>query len=168
MQASDFVFVDGILKISYAGNESIPVDINDELFTVEILASNRTKISEELALSKDLNAEFYTGSNLDVQSVEMAYDRSLTDHEESFALFQNKPNPFTDETKISFQLPEAGTATLSIYDITGKNIYTSTENYGKGLNTITLDKSLIDVNGVLYYRLENGKNVATKKMIQIQ
>ena len=168
LKPSDYVYVDGILKISYADNASVPVDINDVLFTVEIMANNSSKLSDELTLASDLEAEFYTGSNLSIQAVEMAFDRSLTDQEESFAMFQNKPNPFTDETKISFQLPEAGTATLSIYDITGKNIYSSTSTYDKGLNTITLDKSLIDVNGVLYYRLENGKNVATKKMIQIQ
>ncbi len=39
-----------------------------------------------------------------------------------FELRQNYPNPFNPETSISFSIPSAGTASLTIYDIAGKEI----------------------------------------------
>ncbi|MBK9582579.1 MAG: T9SS type A sorting domain-containing protein [Saprospiraceae bacterium] len=35
-------------------------------------------------------------------------------------MFQNEPNPFKGMTTVSFEMPEAATATLSVYDVTGK------------------------------------------------
>ena len=43
---------------------------------------------------------------------------------ESFALFQNYPNPYNPETWIPYQLPEDTTVTIKIYGITGHLIRT--------------------------------------------
>jgi hypothetical protein len=67
---------------------------------------------------------------------------------------------------IGFHLPQAGEATLSIYDETGRMIYTETGDFGKGYNTIVLDKGLLNTTGMLYYKLESAENSATRKMIQ--
>ncbi|MFC1572140.1 FlgD immunoglobulin-like domain containing protein [Candidatus Eisenbacteria bacterium] len=39
-------------------------------------------------------------------------------------LFQNQPNPFSPETRIEFDLPQAGQAELSIYSVNGRLIRT--------------------------------------------
>ncbi|MBN1293241.1 MAG: T9SS type A sorting domain-containing protein, partial [Candidatus Latescibacteria bacterium] len=39
-----------------------------------------------------------------------------------FAITGNYPNPFNPATTISFTLPEAGKATLTVYDITGRKV----------------------------------------------
>jgi hypothetical protein len=83
-----------------------------------------------------------------------------------FELYQNQPNPFVDKTFIGFNLPEATTATLSIYDETGRVIYSQKAAYAKGYNTITIDRALLNTVGVLYYKLETATDSATKKMIQ--
>lgn len=43
---------------------------------------------------------------------------------ESFALFQNQPNPGNPITTIHYQLPEASKVTLKIYDLLGKEVRT--------------------------------------------
>ena len=39
---------------------------------------------------------------------------------ESFALYNNYPNPFNPATTIKFDIPKKSNVTLSVYDITGK------------------------------------------------
>jgi spore germination protein YaaH len=46
-----------------------------------------------------------------------------------FVLFQNYPNPFNSSTKIRFQVPEAGNVNIIIYDILGKQILKSENQY---------------------------------------
>jgi hypothetical protein len=62
------------------------------------------------------------------------------------------PNPFTYETKISFNCREMALLKFEIYDILGKKVYVGSEQvFDKGENTITiLGKDL--PHGILYGR----------------
>ncbi|MEI7587784.1 T9SS type A sorting domain-containing protein, partial [Runella sp.] len=83
-----------------------------------------------------------------------------------FELYQNQPNPFVNKTFVGFHLPEASAATLSIFDETGRVVFTQKGTFAKGYNTITIDQALLNTTGVLYYKLETATDSATKKMIQ--
>jgi len=83
-----------------------------------------------------------------------------------FELYQNTPNPFVNKTQIGFHLPEATTATLTIFDETGRMMFTQKGDFGKGYNAVTVDRSVLNTTGVLYYTLETAKESATRKMIQ--
>ena len=83
-----------------------------------------------------------------------------------FELYQNTPNPFVNKTQIGFHLPEATTATLTIFDETGRMLFTQKGDFAKGYNAVTVDRSVLNATGVLYYTLETAKESATRKMIQ--
>ena len=83
-----------------------------------------------------------------------------------FELYQNSPNPFINKTQIGFYLPEATEATLTIYDETGRMVFTQRGDYSKGYNAVTIDRAVLSTTGVLYYQLETASNSATRKMIQ--
>ncbi|MCS6930444.1 MAG: T9SS type A sorting domain-containing protein, partial [Saprospiraceae bacterium] len=63
-------------------------------------------------------------------------------------------------------LPEATEATLTVYDETGRVLYTQRGRFGKGYNAVTLDRAVLNTTGVLYYELKTSKESATRKMIQ--
>ena len=83
-----------------------------------------------------------------------------------FELYQNTPNPFINKTQIGFYLPSAAEATLTIYDESGRTIFTQTGDFTGGYNAVTIDRSVLNTTGVLYYKLETAENSATRKMIQ--
>ncbi|MCC6410528.1 MAG: T9SS type A sorting domain-containing protein [Saprospiraceae bacterium] len=85
-----------------------------------------------------------------------------------FELYQNQPNPFVSKTVIGFYLPEAGEATLSVFDESGRLVYTQKGDFAKGHNNVSLDRSQVNGSGMLYYKLVSGENSASKKMIQIK
>lgn len=80
-----------------------------------------------------------------------------------FLLEQNNPNPFTSSTSIGFTLPEAGKATLTIYDITGKVLKTIANDYPKGRSEVMISQESINAQGVMFYELECNGMKATKK-----
>jgi hypothetical protein len=85
-----------------------------------------------------------------------------------FELYQNEPNPFKDKTVIGFRLPAAASATLTVYDESGRVVFTQQGDFAKGYNAMVLDRSLLKTIGVLYYTLETETASATKKMIQMK
>lgn len=79
-------------------------------------------------------------------------------------LHQNRPNPFSQETTISFVLPETNTATLTVYDITGRQVYSVSKTFNSGNNEVVLDKSVFQNSGTYIYRLTSDKYSAVKRM----
>lgn len=85
-----------------------------------------------------------------------------------FELYQNQPNPFVNYTLVGFHLPEATSATLSIFDESSRLVYRQKADFPKGYNSITLDRALLNTSGTLFYTLETETDSATKTMIQIK
>ncbi|MFT4754894.1 MAG: hypothetical protein ACI85Q_002457, partial [Salibacteraceae bacterium] len=85
-----------------------------------------------------------------------------------FRLYQNMPNPFKEETVIGFELPKASEVTLNVYDISGKLLTSVSDDFEKGYNQVSVDKSEIGTSGVFYYRLIAKGFEGTKKMIVLE
>jgi hypothetical protein len=135
------------------------------MFTVTFTATKSGKLSEMLGVSSRITkAEGYSpaGNRLDIA---LRFDGN-TISSIGFELYQNQPNPFVNKTFIGFHLPEAASATLTVYDETGRTVFTQKGDFVKGYNTVALDKALINTSGILYYSLKSGDNTATRKMIQ--
>ena len=86
---------------------------------------------------------------------------------EVFELYQNQPNPFTEETEIRFNLPEAGEVTLKVLDANGRLIFTQSGYFDRGLQGIKMAKDALDATGVLYYQVETEQYSASKKMVRL-
>ena len=87
---------------------------------------------------------------------------------DDLVLYQNRPNPFVDETTIGFYLPETTAATLIIYDITGKVLHQLEGDYSKGAHYINIESEDLRASGVLYYQLKTSERSLTKKMMLIK
>lgn len=108
-----------------------------------------------------LNAEAYD-DQVNVFDLALKFRESKKDNH--FYLAQNSPNPFKNQTLISFLLPKKMVATIRIFDVTGKLQKTISRHFPAGENKVFLKAS--DFNeGILYYQLEAGEFQATKKMV---
>lgn len=86
-----------------------------------------------------------------------------------FALNQNYPNPFNPSTTIEFSLPESGHVSLSVFDISGKEISViSDKMYQPGTYKIEYNANKLS-SGIYFYKIliNYGKNFFkdSKKMI---
>ena len=136
----------------------------EELFTLTFRALENASISEVLSINSEITrAEAY-----DAGSSRLDVELSFVNDAADYALYQNVPNPFNNRTTIGFNMAEAGQATITVLDITGKVVYSTTLNADKGRNDVTVDRGQLNSNGIMYYQLEAGDFVATKKMIMIK
>ena len=80
-------------------------------------------------------------------------------------LHQNIPNPFSESTKIGYNLPnDIQTAFLCVYDMQGKQVkrFTLTE---RGENSLIIDGYELTAGMYLYALIADGKEVEVKRMI---
>ena len=84
-----------------------------------------------------------------------------------FELLQNQPNPFKDKTAITFQLPEASPAVLTILDESGRVLWSHASDWSAGMNTVEIDLIGLSGAGILYYKLETPTKNAVRKMVRI-
>ncbi|MBL7816318.1 MAG: T9SS type A sorting domain-containing protein [Saprospiraceae bacterium] len=87
---------------------------------------------------------------------------------EDFMLYQNQPNPVSNETIIGFNLPKDGSARLTITTIDGRVVKVINGEYKAGFNAISINKAELRVNGVFYYSLETAGQSASKKMVVLE
>ena len=144
-------------------NTDYPIDNSSAIISIDVRARQSGMISEMISInSKYLKTESYVGTELDI------YDIVLSKAEEvQFELYQNEPNPFTQETNISFELPENGAAIISLYTVNGQLLRTYKIDGIEGYNELTVDKKDIGATGLVYYKLESKGYTATKHMILI-
>jgi ligand-binding sensor domain-containing protein len=85
-----------------------------------------------------------------------------------YILQQNFPNPFNPVTQISYSLPNSGQVSLNIFDITGQKIATLVNKYqSAGSYQVYFDGTHFP-SGILFYRLQIGKQLLTKQMLLLQ
>ncbi len=102
------------------------------------------------------------------------YDPIFTDAEEKpelvteFLLSQNYPNPFNPETVIEFALPMAGQTTLTIFDVTGREVAALIDkSLAAGHHRVNFDGSRL-ASGVYFYSLKAGEQSVTRKMVLLK
>ena len=155
----------GILTMSWDNANGKSVSADQVLFTLKFKANSNAKLQDVISLTSDITKKEAYNADLEVMNVELNFRNAETNE---FELYQNSPNPFSEYTDISFNLPENSEGTLSIYDLNGKLIKVINDQYVKGMNSIRIKKSDLNVSGVLYYRFETDAYTATKKMILIK
>jgi hypothetical protein len=167
MKAENFgVFAsNGQITASYHSTTSLPGAPSGEavLFTLKLKAESNIKLSEVLDINNRLTHVEAYNLNDEVMGVKLTLDNFLA--EEKAALYQNTPNPFSDETSIGFYLPKATEALLTVRDVKGALIYQVKGSYAKGQSKVVLTQEQLRTPGVLYYTLETSDFVATKKMV---
>ena len=156
---------EGIIGALWYGNPK-SVSSNEVLFTLQFTAldnadalSGLIDITSRTVKSQSSLISGATGE------VSLAFFSPTATLPTNFELHQNRPNPFNGETLISFNLPEAGFATMTISDISGRALKVVEGDFAKGYNEVRIQSNDLSSTGVLYYQLRSAEHFATKKMI---
>ena len=162
MQALD----QGILTVSW--NDFMPISANEDevLFTLVFESSSYGSLASAIQISS-LVTEARAYERGQAKNIGLEFSNLLSDSN-NFELYQNRPNPFTDETVIGFRLAEDSEVTLTIFDVTGKVVITLDGKFNRGYNELRLNDLGDWAGQVYYYRLDTEGFSATKKMILVR
>ena len=87
---------------------------------------------------------------------------------EAFTLNQNYPNPFNPTTIISYELPQAASVRLEVYDMAGRQVaMLVNEQVAAGRHTVSFNAGSLS-SGVYMYRLQTERGVFTRKLTLIK
>ncbi|MCO6487529.1 MAG: DUF11 domain-containing protein [Phaeodactylibacter sp.] len=163
---------EGYLTGSWYRRDELEYPEGEPLFTLRLRAKADGPLSRFLSVSSRYTlAEAYTPGN-ELLDVSLAFGGGGPLPEPAFRLYQNRPNPFSEETVVGFELPESGAAQLKVYDVNGKVVYEQERVFEKGYNQLILKGADLSPGGigggVLYYRLQMGDRVVARKMIMLE
>lgn len=157
------VLNDGIVTMSWNADGQVASD-EAQVVTLQFVANTSGQVAHMIHMTSLVTeAEAYTVSG-EILDVKLGYRTDAA----AFALYQNTPNPWNDETSIGFDLPEDASVTLTVFDATGKVVKTVEGEFVAGYNTIILNAKDLPGAGVMYYRLESGTYSASKKMVLVK
>ena len=137
---------------------------DDVLFSLILRAKTDGQLSEVLSVSSGHTvAEAYSRTN-QLWDVAIRYNSGVLSSG-TIVLEQNTPNPFGEQTKIGFSLPQAcDKVKITITDVQGRVVKTVEGSYEAGRHElILLAKDL--PKGVLLYTLEAGAFTASRTMV---
>jgi hypothetical protein len=111
---------------------------------------------------------------LSVEEIEALYGETSAIHPEiksipkNFSLMQNYPNPFNPMTMIKYDLPQAVTVKLQIFDLTGRLVQTLVNEHKPAGHYSAVWNAQNVSSGIYFIRLSAGDFTAVKKCVKLK
>jgi hypothetical protein len=137
-----------------------------KVFSITFKALKNGKLSDIINLGSALTPVEANDMNGNPLNIKLLF-KNQNQEDAKFILYQNKPNPFNNDTRIGFELPTAQKATLTLYSPAGQILKVINRDYQAGYNEEVIRSEDLPVKGMIFYRLESGENVGTGKMLLI-
>ncbi len=131
-----------------------------ENFSIQFYDKSEDRMSQVQVKRWERGNEEFTKDGVSVVGA-LTLNKEL---EQNIELFQNVPNPVTDNTEISFYLPQDRKIRLSVSNTLGQEVKTlAATKYNKGMHTLAIDATSLSA-GVYFYKLEGKKSSVTKQL----
>ncbi|RLD19009.1 MAG: hypothetical protein DRI69_09365, partial [Bacteroidetes bacterium] len=154
----------GRLPLSWHKLE-MPYVETDVLITLTIRAIRGGQLSDALSMSSAVTAEESMTESGVITKPHLVFGKTTDGLHNAFVLHQNRPNPFSQETTIPFDIEEPGNVELIIYDVLGRILYTVGQEAVAGYNEIVVPASALNATGLVMYTLKANNTQQTKRMI---
>ncbi|MCB9324737.1 MAG: T9SS type A sorting domain-containing protein [Lewinellaceae bacterium] len=168
--ATAAAFSENELRISWFNNQGTSSTVSPEevLFTIRLQAlQNIDDLNGLVAVSNHAItsvAHTVAGEAWDVSFQFNGVTATSDPTIDSFKLFQNEPNPFSDKTTIRFTLPASMEAELIIHDSYGRTLRQFNGQFTRGENSVHLSDLNLE-SGVYFYSLRAGNYADTRSMV---
>jgi hypothetical protein len=159
---------EGIITAAWYKKDGQSLSETDKftMMTVTLKPTTTARLSEIMTI----NSAYTEGVAYDAKGsgspVQLSFGNKAASSEKA-VLLTNRPNPFSNQTTLSFTLPEASVAKLTVCDLLGKVLMISEKMFAKGLNEVVFDATMTPSvsSGIFVVRLQTATGVAEQKIV---
>ncbi len=163
---------EGELRMVWAQATGIQVAEAAPAFILQFKAlQSGAMLSDVLQLDNEILPALCYAANLDESTVQLQYSVSTSTNNPAAGDALNlrvQPNPFVQETTVTFHLPESCEAQLRVYDLNGRELLRVKNTYPAGSNYELLNLGAAFGSGVYYCELTTPFGVVTRKMTSVR
>lgn len=130
-------------------------------FTMKFRVLKNSKLSDVLQPSSDITPAFAWNRSEERLNVRLEF----TPVTHQAIVLSTRPNPFSEQTVIGFEMPEAGFAKFTFFETSGRLLRMVDSNFEKGYNELMVKREELATTGVVFYKMESASGVVTGKMV---
>ena len=159
----DYALFNDRMTVSWFDEDNVDVSTGDILFTIQLKANETGDLNHAISINSSITeAELYVdGEKTLVPELRIDQPGGV----DELTILSCSPNPWKDETRISFYLPQADQVTYSLSDVNGKRIKSFSENLNAGYQSLTLKSSDFAARGMIFLEIRVGQYAAVERMI---
>ena len=164
--SSEFAAIlpDGKINISVVHPVPRPYDPDQPLVSVLVKAKQAVQLSAVLsAATGRLTPEVYPATAYLTRPLAFR----IGEQKEDVLFFPARPNPFANETTVSFLSRQETPVELEIFDLSGRQVYHIFEVRDAGYQAMAIPAGAFPAAGVWVYRLRVGKAMASGRLVRL-
>lgn len=161
----------GLLRIAWADLNALNLNSGDEMLVIHCTAKDLTLLEEPILIGLYDGCEIANPAAQVYGEVTLSMPELVTlavgvnNNKDEMWLSNNFPNPFSNTTTISYQIPQYGHVSIKVYDITG-NVLSEliNSNQTKGAYNVEFNRVGLEA-GIYFYKLEFGNSEINKTIV---
>ncbi len=154
------------LTLSWNDSKDLIVPAGEPLFYIVLEGTDKEFSTDQITVSGRITEAKLISQ---MQLFDLKVAKATEKYEQTTEkLFQNRPNPFDQQTTIYFELPEDMEIELMVSNSMGKTVLNIKEFRLKGMNELVLHADILGTPGMYQYSLKTKNGLITKKMIYLR
>lgn len=158
----------GSLTLSWHNADGQLLEAGSTLFYLQFQMNENATVEEVITMNSAITpAIAYKNGGIPLNIRWRIHEASQVPVDDAplFSLGQNRPNPFSDETRIEFLLKEKMPVQLEVIDLNGRKIPLLQGTMEAGWHEVTVDRSMFGSPGVYIYQLTTPTGTERRKMV---
>ncbi|MBK8831550.1 MAG: T9SS type A sorting domain-containing protein [Saprospiraceae bacterium] len=161
-----FALYNDRVSISWFDENTIDVSADDVLFTLQLRAIKSGNIGQALSINSEITeAEIYLANEETFLPVLNVHDPHA---ESDLQILSCAPNPWKEETIINFYMPESEQVNFTLFDISGREIFSTSSYLKKGYHQQLLKSSDFQGTGILFFQISTSDMSEITKLIVVK
>jgi len=152
-------------QVHFSWNDNAVKNNNDQLVTIIVSNIRGNKLDFLRIKDSHISSEVY--KNGQAYNIRLVDADNVTTQKET-TLHQNQPNPWSDNTSISYTLSTDQDIELNFYNPAGQLLYKEIKSAKAGQNISIINNSVFQNDGIIYYELVSDDIRLINKMLLVK
>ena len=150
-------------ELIFSWNDDIGLKEGEILFELILSSEKDMELKDAFNISPEVITPEAYNNVYDKFSIDLEFKGGGANT--GFMVYQNYPNPFSDITTIRFNLPNRSEVNLSVFDLSGRMVFSKKGMFENGLHSIDISNRDLKNLGIYQYQISSDYGTETRKLI---